>query len=65
MSAPADFSTRLAEWAVVFPPEVDFLPKLDAEMMTALELALQELRETRQPLPNADRQSVLTNVNAP
>jgi hypothetical protein len=49
------YEERLAAWAVVFPPEYDGLPNVDAEQFTALELALQELRETRQPSSNTAR----------
>jgi hypothetical protein len=49
------YEERLAAWAVVFPPEYDGLPNVDAEHFTALELALQELRETRQPTSNTAR----------
>jgi hypothetical protein len=57
-----DYSTRLAEWAVVFPSEHAGIPNVDAEQMTALEAALQELRETRRPISDADRVHVTTAV---
>jgi hypothetical protein len=56
------YEERLAAWAIVFPPEHDGLPKVDAEHMAALELALQELRETRRPISDADRLHVVTAV---
>jgi hypothetical protein len=49
------YEERLAAWAVIFPSKHAGIPNVDAEHFTALELALQELRETRQPTSNTAR----------
>ena len=46
---------RLAAWEVVFPHQFAGIPNVHAEWLVALEDALQELRETRRPIREADR----------
>lgn len=56
------YDERLAAWAAVFPPEHEGIPNVTAEQFTALELALQELRETGRPLANTARLCVAVQV---
>jgi hypothetical protein len=55
---------RLAAWMLVFPAEQGVPLSPEADWMAALEGALEELRETRQPIPTTLRQDVITHAHA-
>jgi hypothetical protein len=62
---------RLAEWAIVFPPDAGLLPEgngslydwpVHAEWLASLEGALHDLRKTGRPFPTTHRLYVVTHV---
>jgi hypothetical protein len=53
------YGDRLRSWEIVFPGEC---PNVEAEWLTSLERALEELRKTRRPIADTDRAYVVSHV---